>query len=242
MGLVTGPHPHIPRTNSQWVAGPGCTPQGRAVGPGRTSNPGRPTRRQGAPAPGALLPPPQCAKPAHKSTRCGVGDGSPRQHIPHPQPVGSGPRPHAPRTGGRARGSARPRTPYTQARDAPPPRARSCCPRSGQCQLARARPVGLVTGPHAHTPGTHSQWVAGPGRTLQGRAVGRGRAPNPGHPKPRREAPPPRCPRAAPTARKATSQKQACPQGGERPLARQRDEVTGLPPRRAKKAEHGTGA
>ena len=41
------------------------------------------------------------------------------------------------------------------------PRAPSCRPHSAQNQLARARAVGLVTGPRAHTPRTHSQWVVG---------------------------------------------------------------------------------
>ena len=65
------------------------------VGGGRAPDPGRPTPRQEAPPPGTLVPPPQRAKPARKSARCGVGDGSPRPYSPHPQPVGSGPRPHA---------------------------------------------------------------------------------------------------------------------------------------------------
>ena len=230
--------------------------------------------------------------------------GSPRPHPPQPQPVGSGPRPHAPRTGGRAWSSAQPRTPHTQARGAAPPgtlvpphsaqsqltracpvelmtglhahtprthsqwvvgpgrtpqgpavrrgrapnrgpptprqetppspRAPSCRPHSAQSQLARARAVGLVTGSHAHTPRTHSQWIAGPGRTFQGRAVGCGRAPNPGRPTPRGEAPAPGRPRAAPTARRASSQKQACPQWGEQPQARQGDEGSGPVPQNAK--------
>ena len=43
----------------------------------------------------------------------------------------------------------------------------------------------------------------------------------------------------APTARKASSQKQACPQGGERPQARQRDEGTGPPPQELKRRSTG---
>ena len=68
----------------------GCVPP-----PGRAPVPGRPTPRQEAPPQGALVPRPQRAKPGRKSARCGVGDGSPRRHPPHPQPVGGGPRPHA---------------------------------------------------------------------------------------------------------------------------------------------------
>ena len=45
------------------------------------------------------------------------------------------------------------------------PQAPSCRPHSAQSQLARARAVVLVTGPHARTPRIHSKWVVGPGRT-----------------------------------------------------------------------------
>ena len=71
--------------------------------------------------------------------------------------VGPGRRPEE--TSGRGWESARPRTPRTQARGAPPgrpgaiPTARQA---STQGQLARARVVGLVTGPHARTHPTGS--------------------------------------------------------------------------------------
>ena len=52
------------------------------------------------------------------------------------------------RTSGRGWESARPRTPHTQARGAPP-RAPLCCPISAPSKLVRARAVGLVTGPNA---------------------------------------------------------------------------------------------
>ena len=72
-----------------------------------------------------------------------------------------------------------------------PPRAPSCRPYSAQSQLARARAVGLVTSPHARTS-AHPQPV-GSGRRgpPRGRAVGVGRAPDPGCPTPRQEARPP---------------------------------------------------
>ena len=89
------------RTHSQWVAGPGRTPQGREVGRGRAPQPGRPTRRQEAHPTSALVPPPLHAKPARTRARCGFADRSPRPHPRHPQPVGSGPRPQALRMGGR---------------------------------------------------------------------------------------------------------------------------------------------
>ena len=54
--------------------------------------------------------------------------------------------------------------------------------------------MGLVTGPHAHTCCTQSQLVVGPGGTSGGRvpkvrAVGGGRAPDPGRPTARQEVP-----------------------------------------------------
>ena len=189
MGLVTGPHARVARTHSQLVAGPCHTPQGRAVGRGRAPNTRGPTRRQQAPPSGALVPHPQRAQSARKSARGGFGDRSPRPHTRHRQPVGSGPRTLAPRTGSRAWESAQSRGPIR--RQDVLPRAPSCRPLSAQSRLARARRVGLVPGPHANTPRTHSQWVAGPGRTPQGRAVGRGRAPHRGHPTPRKEMIPP---------------------------------------------------
>ena len=137
------------------------------------------------------MPPPQRAKPARKSARCGVGDASPRPHPPHPQPVGSGPWPHA-RTDERSGVGERPTPDAPNPGKRAPPRAPSCRPHSTQSQLARARAVGLVTGPHTRTPRTHSQWLVGPGRTPE-RTRGRGweRAPDPGCPTPRQETPPP---------------------------------------------------
>ena len=142
------------------------------VGSGRAPVPGRPTPRQEAPPPGALVPPPQRAKPARKSARCGVGDGSPRPHPLHPQPLGSGPRPHAQKDEWSVVGERpTPDAPHPGKRR--PPRTPSCRPHSAQGQLVRARAVGLVTGPHARIPRTHSQWVVGPSRTPE-RTRGRG--------------------------------------------------------------------
>ena len=90
-----------------------------------------------------------------------------------------------------------------------PPRAPSCCPHNAQSQLSRARAVGLVTGPHARTPRTHSQWVLGPGR-LPHRTGGQGwesARPRTLHTQARGAFP--WHPRAAPTARKASSQERA---------------------------------
>ena len=52
------------------------------MGGGKAPEPGRPTPRQEAPPTGTLVPPPQHAKPAGKSARGGVGDGSSRPHAP----------------------------------------------------------------------------------------------------------------------------------------------------------------
>ena len=68
--------------------------------------------------------------------------------------------------------------------------------------------MGLVTGPRARTPRTHSQWVVGPSRTpertsVQGWESGQARAPR----TEARGAPPGR-PGPAPTARQASAQGQ----------------------------------
>ena len=84
-----------------------------------------------------------------------------------------------------------------------------CRCHSVQSQFAGVRAVGLMTGPHTHTPRIHSQWVAGPVYAPRKRAVGRGRAPTPGRPTSRQGATFPGRPLAAPTARKASSQERA---------------------------------
>ena len=207
MGLVTGPHARTPRSRSGWVVGPAARPKGRSVGVWGAPDLGRPTPRQEAPPTSTLVPPPQRAKPARKSARCGVGDGSPRPHPPHPQPVGSRPRPHARKDEWSGVGERpTPDAPHPGKRR--PPRA-PCCPHSAQRQRARARVVGLVTGPHARTPRTHSQWVVNPGRTPE-RTSGRGwESARSRTPHTQARGAPPGRPRAAPTARKASSQERA---------------------------------
>ena len=101
------------------------------------------------------------------SVRCGVGDKSPRPQPPHSQPEGSRPWPHAPKDGRSGVGERpTPDAPHRGNRR-PPHRAPSCRPHSAPSQLTRVRAVGLVTGPHARTPHTNSQWVVGPGRTTR---------------------------------------------------------------------------
>ena len=70
---VGPPRPHTAPTASGKRA-LATRPKGRVVGGGRAPDPGRPTPRQETPPPGALVPPPQRAKPARKSARCGVGE------------------------------------------------------------------------------------------------------------------------------------------------------------------------
>ena len=164
MGLVTGPYARTPRTHSQWVVGPGRTPK-RTSGPGwESALPRTPHTQAGGTPPVTLMLPPQRAKPALKSARHVVGDGSPRPHPPHPQPVSSGPRPHDRKDEWSGAGERpTPDAPHPGKRR--PPRAPACRPHSAQSQLARARTVGLLTGPHACIPRAHSHWVVGPGRT-----------------------------------------------------------------------------
>ena len=132
-----------------------------------------------APHPGKRRPPraPSCRPHSAQSQLAraravGLMTGSyarnPRTHC-H-RVVGPGRTPK--RTSGRGWESARPRTPHTKPRGAPP-RAPSCRLHSAQSQLARARAVGLKTGSYARTPRTNSQWVVGPGRTPE-RTRGRG--------------------------------------------------------------------
>ena len=205
---TAGPQsPHIASTASGKRA-PAAHPKGREVGGGRAPVPGRPTPRQGGPPPGALVPPPQRAKPARKSARCGVGDGSPRLHPPHPQPVCSGPRPRARKDEWSGPAERLTRTPHTQARGAPL-WAFSCRPHSVQSQLGRAGAVGLVMGYHAGMPRYHSQRVVGPGRTPE-RTSGRGgEGARPRTPHTQARGAPPRAPSRHPTAPKASSQERA---------------------------------
>ena len=164
----------------------------------------------------ALVPLPQRAKPARKRARCGVGDGSPRQYPPHPQPVVSGPRPHATRIGGRVWVSAQPRMPHTEARGAAPP-APSCCPHSAQSQLARARcgvgdgsprqnpphPQAVGSGPRPHAPGPGGRaWESAQPRTPHSQARG---APSPERPCPAQCAKPAR--KGRPARRGASARK-----------------------------------
>ena len=193
---ATGPD-EAHRTN----AGRRGTPERHAAGHNQGTRTGAKPQR----APGAANP-----ESAHNARRTAAWEkvpmtAGPHASITHPRPVGSGPRPHArkdERTGVGERPS--PDAPHPGKRR--PPWAPSCCPHSAQSQLARARAVGLVIGPHARTPRTHSQWVVGPGRTPE-RTSGRGwESARPWTPHTKAGGAPPGQPRAAPTAHKASSQ------------------------------------
>ena len=198
------PTPAPPRTHSQWVVGPGSPPRGRAVRGGRAPDPGRPRPRQEAPPPGTLMPPRQRAKPARKTARCGVWGrvptpAPPRTHSQWVVGPGSPPTGQAVR-GGRAPDPGRP----TPRQEAPPPGTLMPPP-----QRARARAVGLVTGPHARTPPHLQPVVSGPRQPAQ-RAGSRGwESARPRTPHTQAGGAPPGRPRAAPTARKGSSQERA---------------------------------
>ena len=204
VGLVTGPDVRIPRTHSQCVVDPGCTPEGTSGRGWESARPRTPSKRR--PPPGALVPPQQCAKPARKSARCGVGDGSPGPHPPHPQPVGSGPRPHARKDEWSGVGK-RP-TP-----DAPHPGKRSPPPGSLMPPPQRAKPAhksarcGVGDGSRCSQPPHPQPVCSGPRlRARRDEWSGLGERPTPDA---QQEAPPPGRPGAAPTMRKASSQERA---------------------------------
>ena len=139
-----GPHASTPHPRP---VGSGPRPHARKdgwLGGGRAPIPGRPTPRQGT----FQRTAPRAPTPAHRT---------PGQWV-----VGPGRTPE--RTGGWGVGERpSPDAPHPGKRR--PPRALSCRLHSAQSQLARARAVGFLTGPHARTPRAHSQWVVRPGRT-----------------------------------------------------------------------------
>ena len=192
-GSVMAPHAHNPRSHSQRVAGTGCTPQGQAVGCGRGPNPRRPTRRQEAPPRR-----PRVAPTVRKAS----------SHPLHPQPVGSGPWPHAPRTGGWARESAQLRKPYTQARDAPLPGGPRAAPQRAKGATKSARCGIGCRSPHQLPP--EPQPVGSGPQPHAPRTDGRAReSAQPRTPHTQARDAFPRRPHAAPRARKGSSQERA---------------------------------
>ena len=204
VGLVTGPHARTPPHLQPVGSGPRQPAQRAGSRGGRAPDPGRPTPRQEAPPRGALVPPPQRARPARKSACCGVGDRSPRPHPP--APTASGYWAPAARQEGRQSGMGERPTP-----DAPHPGKRRPPPGTlmPPPQHARARAVGLVTGPHARTP-PHLQPVGSGPRQPAQRAGSRGwESAQPRTPHTQAGSALPGRPRAGPTARKASSQERA---------------------------------
>ena len=198
----------LPRTNSQWAVGPGRTPECTGGRGWESARPRTPHQQARGATPGHPHTTPQRAKPVRTSARCGIGYGSPVSHPPHPQPVGSGPRPHA-RTDERSGVGERltPDAPHPGKRR--PPRAPLCRPQSAQSRHAKVRAVGLVTDPHARSPRINSQWVVGPGCTPK-RTRGRGReSARPRTPHTQAGGAPPEHCHAAPTACKASWQERA---------------------------------
>ena len=168
MGSVTGPHARTPQTRSQWVVGPGRTPQRMNDRGWESAQPRTPhTQARGVP-PGRPHPAPTARKASWQERSVWGCDGSPRPHPPHPQPLASGPRPHAPKEGRSGVGERpTPELPHP-GKGRPPPGVLVPPPQRAKRARRSAR-CGVGDGSHARTPRTHSQWVVGPGRTLQRR-------------------------------------------------------------------------
>ena len=188
------------------------SPLPEPVGSGRWWESARPrtphTQAGGAPPRAPSCRPHSAQSQLARARAVGLVMGPHARTLPYPQPVGSGPRQPARRAVSRGWESARPRTPHTQARGALP-LAPSCRPQSAQSQLARARAVGLVTGPHARSPPQPQPVGSGPRQPAQ-RAGSRGwESARPRTPYTQAGGAPSGRPRAAPTAGKASSQKRA---------------------------------
>ena len=157
-----------------------------------------------APHPGKERPPwaPLCSPHSAQSQLAraravGLVTGPHARSPPHPQPVGSGPRPHARKDEWSGLGERPPPdAPHPDIRR--PPGGPSCRPHSAQSQLARALAVGLLTVPHTRSPRAYSQWVVGPGRTPEGMS-GRGwESARPRMPRTQARGAPPRVPACRP--------------------------------------------
>ena len=227
------------------------------VGDGRAPDPGRSTPRQEAHPPGTLMPPPERAKPARKSARCGVGDGLPCPHPPHPQPQGSGPRPHAVKDEWSGVGERpTPDAPHPGKRR--PPSGTFMPPPQGAKQACKSARGGVGDGsPRPHPP--HPQPV-GSGPRPHARKyewLGVGERPTRSAPQPGKKRPPraPWCrPYSAPSQRARPARKSARggvgdgsprphPPHGERAAPSQvGGNGTGPPPPKASQTEYGTEA
>ena len=116
VGWVTSPHTRTPRTHSQSVVGPGCTPERTSDRGWECARPRTPhTQARGAPQTHCHAPP-NSSKARAVGLVTGAYARTPRTHSQWV--VGPGRTPE--RTRGWGWESARPRTPHTQARGAPP--------------------------------------------------------------------------------------------------------------------------
>ena len=144
--MGSGPRQHAQRAGS------------RGRGSARTQTPL--TTVYGTPRGDAPRPPPQRATTARKGARCGTGAGSPLPHQPHPGHTGCGTPAARPRGraagGGGAPDTRRP----SQRRKGPLWGMLFRQPHGAPRRLARARAVGPLLGPQAHTKRTRDTRVA----------------------------------------------------------------------------------
>ena len=131
MGLVMGTNARTPRTHSQWVVGPGRTPE-RTNGRGwESARPRTPHSQARGARPGHPHAAPEARKASSQEHALWADDRSPCTHPPHQQPVGSGPRAHARKDDWSGVGERpTPDAPHLGKRR--PPRAPSCHPHSKQ--------------------------------------------------------------------------------------------------------------
>ena len=186
VGSVTGPHagtPPAPTARGYWA--PAARPEGGQSGVGERPTPDARHPGKERPPRASSCRPHSAQSQLARARAVGLVTGPDARTPPHPQAMGSGPRQPAQRAGSRGWESARPRTPHTQARGAPPghPHAAPAARKSARCGVGDGSP-------RPQPPRTHSQRVLGPGSPPRGRAVGNGRAPDPGRSTPRQEAPP----------------------------------------------------
>ena len=172
------PPPHSPRRGGgTWVSAHPWTPHTKARAP--------------PPPPGRPRAAPQRAKPARKSARCGIDGGSPRPQPPQPQPVGSGQRPHTPKTGGRECRALHVGRPTLRQEIPPPPGALVLPPQ-------RAKPAGKSArcgvgdwSPRPHPPHQQPLGIRSRPHARKDRRSGVGERSIPGSPHPGGGRPPP---------------------------------------------------
>ena len=126
--------------------------------------------------PGAISHHPQGTRHPTGHAHQRASAGSTPAH-PRPKEVNSGPRLPAPMTGSTGREIARPQTLLAAVRGTPP-RTPPCHRNSAQHRFPGVHAVGPVHGPHTHTIRAQKTWTTWPSQPPQGRAAGRGGAPD----------------------------------------------------------------